>query len=327
MKPPLRRATCCGSSSAGPAGLAVFASLVLLALVAPAAHAQGRAAAQAKPDPAAALAATLTAACRHDETAFASHLTAQTAEEFRRLPQSQREKLLGRLLLLDAPAGSALLSSTADGRTVVRCESGGIVTEVRFGETEVQENLAFVPVETPREGAATRSVRFGLVREAGEWRLFTVGLLVLDLPVMAKEWVEADLRASEVAAVANMRKIADALKLYQRGFDRLPEALEQLGPAPPGDISPERANLLDESLALGQSGNYRFRYVIVPAPATTDESERDKSAGFALAAAPVEYGQAGRRSFYLDSEGVLRGADKHGEVATSGDLRIDDPRL
>jgi hypothetical protein len=325
VKPSLRKVVCCLGLSARRAGPAVPAILASLAMLAPV-HAQGRAA-QAKPDPAAALGAALSAACRRDETAFASHLTAQTAGEFRQLPESQRAKLLGRLLLLDAPPGRALLSSSADGRTVVRCESGGIVSEVRIGAAEIQENLAFVRVEAPREGQATRSVRFGLVREAGDWRLLSVGLLVLDLPVMAAEWVEADLRASEVAAVASMRKIADALRIYQRGFDRLPEALEQLGPAPPGDISPERANLLDATLAAGQSGNYRFRYVIVPAPATTDASERDKSAGFALAAAPVEYGQAGRRSFYLDSEGTLRGADKNGQVATPSDPRIDDPRL
>jgi len=296
-----------------------------MALLPSAVRAQARAVAQAKADPAAALAATLTAACRHDQAAFAAHLTAQTAGVFRQLPESQRAKLLGRLVMLETP-GKVLLSTSAQGRTVVRCESGGIVTEMRFGAAEVQENLAFVVVEAPRDGEATRSVRFGLVREAGEWRLLSVGLLLMDLPVMAQEWVESDLRASEAGAVASMRKIADALRIYQRGFDKLPEALEQLGPALKEGISPDRAALLDDSLAVGQSGGYNFRYVIVPAAATVEESERDKAAGFALAATPVQYGQAGRRSFYLDSDGVLRGADKHGEVATPGDPRIDDPR-
>jgi len=325
VRPFAHIAVCRRSHSERWAVLTILTVLTLLALMPPVGHAQARTAAPAKPDPAAALAATLTAACRQDQTAFAAHLTVQTAGVFRQLPEPQRAKLLGRLVLLEAP-GKALLSSSGDGRTVVRCESGGIVTEMRFGAAEIQENLAFVAVDAPRAGEATRSIRFGLVWEAGEWRLLSVGLLLLDLPVMAQEWVESDLRASEVAAVASMRKIADALRIYQRGFDRLPEALEQLGPAPRGDISPERAALLDESLAAGQSGYYRFRYVIVPAAGTADESERDKSAGFALAATPVQYGQAGRRSFYLDSNGVLRGADKHGEVATSSDPRIDDPR-
>ena len=297
--------------------------LVLIALAPPAVHPQARASVQA--DPAAALAATLTAACRHDQTAFPAHLTAPNAAVFRELPESQRMALLTRFVLLDAP-GRALLSTSAEGRMVVRCESGGIVTEMRFGTTEVGENLAFVPVEASRGGEATRSVRFGLVREAGEWRLLSVGLLLLDLPAMAQEWVEADLRAQEARVVASLRKIADALRTYQRAFGRLPEALEQLGPASKECISPDRAALLDEALAAAESGGYRFRYVIVPATGTGDESERAKSAGFALAATPAEYGPARLRSFYLDSDGVLRGADKRGEVATSSDPRIDDPR-
>ncbi len=322
----MRTTECRGSHCCQRAGRIVLAVLAVLALGRPAVHAQARTATAAKPDPAAALAATLSAACRHDETAFAAHLTAPAAAFFRQLPESQRATLLGRLVVLDAAPGNALLSTSGEGRTVVRCQSGGIVAELRFGAAEIQENLAFVAVEVPRTGEPTRSVRFGLVWEAGEWRLISVGLLLLDLPVMALEWVESDLRASEAKAVAAMREIADALGIYQRGFDRLPEALEQLGPAPKEGISPERAALLDESLAAGQGGGYRFRYVIVPAAGAVDESERDKAAGFALAATPVQYGQAGRRSFYLDSNGELRGADKHGEVATSSDPRIDDPR-
>jgi uncharacterized tellurite resistance protein B-like protein len=310
------------------AGTFAIGALALMVAAAPGAHAQTKAAAAAKTDPAATLAATLSAACRHDETAFAAHLTSQTAKVFRQLPDKQRATLMARLALL-SDAGKVLLSSGEDGRTVVRCEAGGLVTEMRFGAVENAENLAFVAVDVPNQNAdqPTHSVRFGLVREAGDWRLLSVGLLMLDLPAMAQQWVDEDLRASEAEAVAALRRISDALQIYQRGFDRLPEALEQLGPAPKGDISPERAALLDESLAAGQKGNYRFRYVIVPHGDGADESERDKAAGFALAATPIQYGQAGRRSFYLDAQGDLRGADKHGAVATSSDPLIDDPRL
>ncbi len=69
--------------------------------------------------------------------------------------------------------------------------------------------------------------------------------------------------------------------------------------------SPEHAGLLSAELAAGSSGGYSFRYVIVPARAGTDDSDRDKAAGFALAATPIEYGKDGRRSFYLDSNGDI----------------------
>jgi hypothetical protein len=277
-----------------------------------------------KSDPGAAMAATLSAACKHDEPNFVAHLTSQSAAMFLKLPENQRSTFMARLALLNAP-GSALLSSAADGNTIVRCQAGGMVTEMRFKKIETQENLAFVNVDAPaQDGGPVRSVRFGLVRESGEWRLISVGLLLLDLPTMAQQWVEEDLKASEAAAIASLREIAEALEVYRQGFDKLPESLQQLGPAPPDGLSPDRANLLDESLASGEKGGYRFRYVILPAPTGTDDSERSKAGGVGLGAAPLKYGESGRRSFYLDSDGTLRGADKQGEVANSRDPQISD---
>jgi hypothetical protein len=253
-------------------------------------RAQGKAA-RTKENPAEALAETLTAACRRDEPAFANHLTSETAAVFQKLPESQRGRLMGRLALLDA-AGRPLLSTSAEGHPVVRCDAQGAITELRFGATDTQENLAFVTVEAHAAGAS-RTIRFGLVREGGQWRLISVGLLLLDLPTMQQEWVEADVRASEVAAVAALHKIAEALKAYQEGFDQLPEGLDQLGPAPKDGVSPDRAGLLDAALAAGKSGDYLFRYSIVPAGGSGTEAERDKAAGFALAATPQHYRQPG----------------------------------
>jgi hypothetical protein len=289
---------------------------------------RAQAAAPAGTNPATTLADTLIAACRQDQAAFVTHLTAQNGAAYRELPATQRVAFMQRLALLEAP-GKPLRSTAADGRTVVRCEAAGAVSEMRFGAPEVRDNLSFVSVEVPQAGEAgdtTRSVRFGLVREAGEWKLLSVGLLLVDVPAMAQEWAEAGVRAHDAEIVTSMHKIADALHTYQSAYGRLPEALEQLGPAPKEGISPERAGLLDEPLSAGESGGYRFRYVIVPAAGPGDESERDKAAGFSLAATPAAYSKATPLSFYLDWNGVLRGADKHGEVATILDPRMDEPR-
>jgi hypothetical protein len=224
-------------------------------------------------------------------------------------------------------AGKSLLSSGTGGHPVIRCDSAGAITELRLGAAESAENLAFVPAEA-HAGDESRSVRFGLVREAGEWRLLSVGLLMLDLPAMVQQWAEEDIRASEVRAVNSLHEIADALEIYRRAFDRLPESLDQLGPAPKDGLSPDRANLIDADLSAGLRGNYRFRYVIVPVSGDGDQAERDQQAGYALAAAPVGYGQPGigRLSFYLDSKGTLRGADKQGQTATASDPEIAEPR-
>jgi hypothetical protein len=272
-------------------------------------------------DPSQVLQEALTAACRHDEAAFAMHLTSDNAQAFRVLMDDERVALLRRMVLLEDP-GKPLLS-TSDGHAVVRCEAGGMTSEMRFGAADVRENMAFVQVKAP-EGAETQSVRFGLIRESGQWKLLSVGLLLLDIPALGREWNESDLRAREEnAAAAAMRKVASALKSYQSAYGRLPETLDQLGPPTQDGASPEMAGLLDSDLAKGLAVGYRFRYAIIAARSEGDESERNRAAGFALAATPAEYGKGGRRSFFLDSTDTLRGADKNGAVATADDPPVE----
>jgi len=272
------------------------------------------------PDPTQALQETLTAACRHDETAFASHLTAENEAAYRALTDEQRLALLRRMVLLDDP-GKPLLSSSG-GNTVVRCDASGADSELRFGAPDIRDNLAFIPVTVP-EGDQTQSVRFGLIREGGQWKLLSVGLLLVDIPALAQQWEHSELEVRERDAIAAMRKVASALKAYQKAYGSLPETLGRLGPAPSDGASPEMSGLLDADLAKGIAGGYRLRYSIVPATGEEDISERNRGAGFRLAATPVVYGKDGRRSLFLDDTGVLRGADKNGVVATADDPRID----
>lgn len=251
---------------------------LIFGIVAPALSVQGAAqgavqrgtASAAEPisDPSQALQEALTAACRHDEAAFASQLASDNAQAFRVLMDDQRIALLRRMVLLEDP-GKPLLS-TSDGHAVVRCEAGGVISEMRFGAADVRENVAFVPVNVP-DGAETQSVRFGLIRESGQWKLLSVGLLLLDIPALGREWNESDLRAREENAAAAMRKVASALKSYQSAYGSLPETLDQLRPPSQDGASPEMAGLLDSDLAKGLAGGYRLRYAIIPANGEGDE--------------------------------------------------------
>ena len=295
--------------------------VILLGIFAPGVSAQRGSASPSLPvpDPAEALQDTLTAACRHDEAAFAGHLTSDSAQAYRALTQEQRITVLRRLVLIDDP-GRPLLSASG-GSAVVRCEAGGVTTEMRFGAPEVRENLAFIPVSVP-EGGETQSVRFGLVRESGQWKLLSVGLLMLDIPALGRQWEQSDLQARERSAIEAMRKVGNALKTYQTAYGNLPETLQQLGPPGQDGASPEMAGLLDSDLAKGLAGGYRLRYSIVPASGDESESERNKAAGFMLAGTPVVYGKDGRRSFLLDAAGSLRGGDKNGAIASPDDPSI-----
>ena len=274
--------------------------------------------------PETALTEALSAACRQDSTAFANFLTTDNGMAYRALPVPQRTALMKRFVLLE-DAGRALLSTSTGGRPVIRCEAPGISIEMRLGETRSRENLAFIPMEIPLPGEPARSITFGLVREGGNWKLLSVGLILLDISSMAQQWDHADLETREDNAIAALRKLASALETYRRAYGKLPETLESLGPPPTSGISPEAAGLVDAELSAGNKDGYAIRYRILPAGGNLPEEDANQAAKFELAATPVEYGKTSRRSFFLDSGGILHGADKQGSVATSADPRISSP--
>lgn len=261
-------------------------------------------------DPSSALSSALVAACRANETQFANYLTAENKTAFLALTDEQRRTFLKRLSLTNDP-GQPLISSDDHKRIVLHCQAAAQSAEFHFGEPRVHENLAFIPI-TATSGNASE---FGLVKEGGGWRLLSLGLVLIDIPQLSKEWAGQEVAEREEAAIETIRGLAEAIQSYRRSFGKLPESLAQMGPAPRDEISPDQANLVNEHLAAGVQGGYRFRYRIVPA---ADEA----NSAFELAATPEAYPKNGRRSFFLDSEGKVRGADKRGAVAT-----VDDPLI
>ncbi len=280
-----------------------------------------RAQQQVPASPETALSGALSAACRQDPAAFANFLPSDNAAAYRALPGPQRTALMKRFVLLEDP-GRPLLSTSTSGHPIVRCEAPSIATEMRFGETRLRENLAFVPIQIPLPGEPARSITFGLVREGGNWKLLSVGLILLDIPSMAKQWEQADLEEREDNAIAALRKLATALETYRRAYGKLPDALAPMGPAPKNGISPEAAGLVNAELAFGSVDGYLIRYAVIAAGSNLPEEDANRAARYELAATPIEYGKTGRRSFFLDSSGILRGADKQGVVADSTDPRI-----
>ncbi len=261
-------------------------------------------------DPAAALTAALNAACRGNEAMFANYLTADNATAFKALPADQRTQFLERFSLSDQP-GRPLISADDKNHTVVRCVDPAGTAEFRFGDARVHENLAFIPVSA----VDSQQTEFGLIREGGGWRLISLGLVMLDIPQLSKQWAASDLDAREDAAIANLRGIADAVHTYKNAWGKLPESLAQLGPAPKDEVSPEQASLVNEHLAAGSSAGYKFRYRIASASSDGEQS-------FELVATPEDYGKTGRRSFLLDSSGKIHAADRHGDLATLEDTTI-----
>ncbi len=298
---------------------AAFLALLLFAL--PAAAQQSPA--DEQPSGAvAALVGALSAACRANETDFANYLTADNVVAFRALAPEQRTAFMKRFSLSDQ-AGRPLISADMQGHTVLRCITDQQTAEFRFGAAKTHENLSFIPVTVVN----AEQTQFGLVHENGGWRLLSLGLVLLDIPQLSKEWAESDLAASEDAAIATLDSLAEAIRTYRDAYGKLPVSIAQLGPAPKGQISDEQASLIDATLATGSVGGYRFQYRVIaapPEPSDGAEPARPGDPKFELAATPENYGKSGRRSFLLDGAGKLHGADKNGQMATTDDPAVTD---
>lgn len=259
------------------------------------------------------LANMFVAACRQDAAKFSEFLTATNAAYFRDLPPAQQLALVQRVTQVQ-DAGKPLLSPADGGRMLVQCETPSFTLQIHIGAARIDQNLAFVNVELAPE----RKTEFGMVLGSGGWKLISIGILMLDLPQLQKQWAAQDLESREDEALAAMRRMATAINIYRAAFNKMPESLAQLGPAPKEGISPDAAGLLNADLAAGRGGGYTVRYRVVPA------GENEKESQFELSATPNAYGKTGVRSFFLDSTGRMRGADKQGAPATSSDPLINE---
>jgi hypothetical protein len=264
-------------------------------------------------DPVSTLAAILDTACRQDTAQFPNFLTTANANFYRQLKPAQQVAILRRLVLLD-DAGRALLSTANDGSSILRCETPSVTRQIHLGTPRTDQNLSFVPIDVKPD----RQIDFGLIATKDGWRLISLGVLMLDIAQLQPEWDAQDVEEREAGATAAMYKIWAAIDTYQKAFQKPPETLLQLGPAPKEGISPDAAGLLTAEMVSGTVAGYVFRYRTFPSGAGGVETQ------FELTAAPAEYGKTGKRSFFINASGKLRGSDKIGATATGADPLIDE---
>lgn len=270
--------------------------------------------------PAAALRDVLLAACSQNSADFSRFLTARSKQSFNRMAPAARVALMKRFVLLNVP-GKATATANPSGRPLVRCETPDVTTEMAIGGADVSDSLAFLPMElrdvTDSTGANVHQINMGLVREDGQWRLLSLGLLLLDLPSLEVEWDEAEADANESSALEDLKKLAEAVETYRRSYSRLPESLANLGPAAQGPPTREAAGLVDADLASGSKDGYLFRIVIAGA------STLGAPAKYELAATPSVYSRTGTRSFFRDAQGGWHAADHRGAVGRESDPPIN----
>ena len=285
--------------------------------------------------PAAALRDILLAACAQNGNDFSRFLTARSKESFEQLTPPARISLMKRLVLLNVP-GKATSSANPSGRPVVLCETPDVTTEMTIGGAELRDNVAFLPMDLhdihDTSGTTARHVNIGVVREHGQWRLLSLGLLLLDLPALEVEWDAAETDANEATALENLKKLAEAVESYRRTYTVLPESLSNLGPAQSTQAvarssssmaklaipkaSRETAGLIDADLASGNKDGYTFRIVIA------GSSTVGAPAKYELAATPSSYGRTGNKSFLRDTDGKFHVADHRGGVGSEADPEV-----
>lgn len=270
--------------------------------------------------PDAALKAVLSAACAQNQSEFVRFLTDRNREAFTRMTPQSRVALMKRFVLLNEP-GKPSTSANLAGRPIVRCHTPDVTTEMEIGGAELRENIAFLPMEvrdtTDAAGADVHQITMGLVCEGGEWKLLSLGLLLLDLPSLEVEWDAAEIESTERNAIEVLKKVASAVEAYRNKFLRLPESLANLGQPLHGAANAEAAGLLDSDLANGMKNGYAIRYVIVGA------SNLGAPAKYELSATPLQYGRTGRRSFFRDSNGIVHAADRRGAVGSGADPKVE----
>jgi hypothetical protein len=270
--------------------------------------------------PSGALRDVLAAACSQSQIEFARFLTARNKEAFSRMTPAARIALMKRFVLLNE-TGKATLSANPSGRPIVRCETPSVTTEMQIGGAEVHDNMALLPMElrevTDSAGASVRQINMGLVREDGDWKLLSLGVLFLDLPALEVEWDESEIQETEKEALESLKEIVSAVESYRNKYSRLPESLTNLASPARGAPGIEAAGLLDADLAKGVKDGYAFRYVIVGA------STIGAPAKYELAATPIRYGRTGRRSFFRDANSGLHAADHQGAVGSESDPRAE----
>jgi hypothetical protein len=141
--------------------------------------------------------------------------------------------------------------------------------------------------------------------------LFAFAIFLALLPIFSAGEIKAQTSNSRIFSerfiIQAVRTIHSAETTYQAVF----------GAGAYGSLAQLRqADFIDAALAGGEKNGYRFVLTATPPTATLP-------AKFKLTATPRTYSKQGRRSFYIDEEGELHGADKNGALADANDPVID----
>ena len=133
--------------------------------------------------------------------------------------------------------------------------------------------------------------------------LIVITIILIIVTIALPRLNRMRMSAQEMAAISHIRTIHTAQAGYFSQFGKYADTLEKLGPSPSGAPSPDGADLLPGDLAVGEKGGYKFQV-------TKTET------GYAVTAAPTQFGNTGSRTFFSDQSMSVR--ENYGaEMATA----------
>ncbi len=122
--------------------------------------------------------------------------------------------------------------------------------------------------------------------------LIAVAIISLLLTVAILNLQSAHRNANEVAVMREVQTVYQAQTQYHSQFGEYAATLADLGPPAHGPEGPQSAKLIPASLSSGERNGYIFTMV------------RTRT-GFAVNANPKVFGKDGRRTFYIDEDGMV----------------------
>lgn len=147
----------------------------------------------------------------------------------------------------------------------------------------------------------------------GYMGIAVIPLVLIIAAISIPNLLRARMAANEASAVASLRTLNTALLSYNQAYPgTIPATLSNLGPGTPP--SADRADLIDESLALGHKNGYVFTYTSYSAVGSNGTAEL----GYSINADPFQENTSGRRHFFTDQTGVIRSS-------TGGPASVESP--
>jgi type IV pilus assembly protein PilA len=122
--------------------------------------------------------------------------------------------------------------------------------------------------------------------------LVVIAIIVIVLAVAIPNIQKFRMNAGETMVMREVQTIAQAETQYLSQFGRYAVTLAELGPAHGATDSPAAAGLIPGKLASGEKDGYLFTLT-------------STSGGYFVNAIPKTFGTTGRRTFYLDQNGVV----------------------